>query len=43
MDLGLNGKIIIVTGGAKGIGAGISKALTAEKSNTSSGWEKQRR
>ena len=31
MDLGLNGKIIIVTGGAKGIGAGISKALTAEK------------
>jgi L-fucose dehydrogenase len=31
MDLGLNGKIIIVTGGAKGIGAGISKALAAEK------------
>ena len=29
--LGLNGKIIIVTGGARGIGAGISKALAAEK------------
>jgi len=31
MDLGLNGKIIIVTGGAKGIGAGITKTLAAEK------------
>ena len=31
MDLGLNGKIIIVTGGAKGIGAGIAKALASEK------------
>ena len=30
MDLGLKGKIIIVTGGAKGIGAGIIKALAAE-------------
>ena len=30
MDLGLNGKIIIVTGGAKGIGAGITKALATE-------------
>jgi len=30
MDLGLKDKIIIVTGGAKGIGAGIAKALTAE-------------
>ena len=30
MDLGLKGKIIIVTGGAKGIGAGITKALAAE-------------
>ena len=31
MDLGLKGKIIIVTGGAKGIGAGITKTLAAEK------------
>ena len=30
MDLGLQDKIVIVTGGAKGIGAGISKALAAE-------------
>ena len=30
MDLGLNNKIIIVTGGARGIGAGITKALAAE-------------
>ena len=31
MDLGLKDKIIIVTGGAKGIGAGITKALAGEK------------
>ena len=30
MNLDLNDKIIIVTGGAKGIGAGITKALVAE-------------
>ena len=30
MDLGLKDKIIIVTGGAKGIGAGITKSLAAE-------------
>ena len=30
MDLGLKGKIIIVTGGAKGIGAGITRALASE-------------
>jgi NAD(P)-dependent dehydrogenase (short-subunit alcohol dehydrogenase family) len=30
MDLHLKGKIIIVTGGAKGIGAGITKLLAAE-------------
>lgn len=30
MDLQLNNKIIIVTGGAKGIGLGISKVLSAE-------------
>ncbi len=30
MDLGLKDKIIIVTGGAKGIGAGITKALAGE-------------
>lgn len=31
MDLQLANKVIIVTGGAKGIGEGISKALAAEK------------
>lgn len=30
MDLQLNNKVIIVTGGAKGIGSGITKALVAE-------------
>lgn len=30
MDLQLNNKIILVTGGAKGIGSGITKALVAE-------------
>jgi L-fucose dehydrogenase len=30
MDLGLKDKVIIVTGGARGIGGGISKALAAE-------------
>jgi L-fucose dehydrogenase len=30
MNLNLKGKIIIVTGGAKGIGAGITKALASE-------------
>lgn len=30
MDLGLKDKVVIVTGGAKGIGAGIVKALAAE-------------
>lgn len=30
MELQLNNKVIIVTGGAKGIGAGITKALAAE-------------
>ena len=30
MDLGLKNKIIIVTGGAKGIGAGMTKSLAAE-------------
>lgn len=30
MDLGLNNKVIIVTGGAKGIGEGISKVLANE-------------
>ena len=30
MNLDLKGKIIVVTGGAKGIGAGITKALVAE-------------
>jgi L-fucose dehydrogenase len=31
MDLGLKDKVIIVTGGAKGIGEGISKALANER------------
>src|ERR1700744_6231554 len=30
MDLGIKDKVIIVTGGAKGIGEGISKLLAAE-------------
>jgi L-fucose dehydrogenase len=30
MELGLKNKIIIITGGAKGIGAGITRALAAE-------------
>ena len=30
MNLNLKDKVIIVTGGAKGIGAGITKALAAE-------------
>jgi L-fucose dehydrogenase len=30
MDLQLKGKVIIVTGGAKGIGAGIVRACAAE-------------
>lgn len=30
MDLGLNDKLIVVTGGAKGIGEGIAKVLAAE-------------
>ena len=31
MDLQLQGKIVIVSGGAKGIGLGIVKQLAAEK------------
>lgn len=31
MDLGLNDKVIMVSGGAKGIGAGITKTLAAER------------
>jgi len=30
MDLGLNGKLVVVTGGGAGIGAGISRACLAE-------------
>ena len=30
MDLNLNKKIILVTGGAKGIGEGITRVLAAE-------------
>ena len=30
MDLGLHGRVILVTGGAKGIGASVAKVLAAE-------------
>jgi NAD(P)-dependent dehydrogenase (short-subunit alcohol dehydrogenase family) len=38
MDLGLNGKIAIVTGGGTGIGAGICEALAQEGVNVAVNW-----
>ena len=33
MDLGLSNKTVLVTGGAKGIGSGISRAFALEDAN----------
>ena len=40
MDLQLKDKVIIVTGGAKGIGEGIVKVLAARRCYSSYCWKK---
>ncbi len=38
MDLGLKDKLIVVTGGARGIGAGVSRACLEEESTRGGSW-----
>ena len=40
MDLNLDNKVIIVSGGSKGIGLGIVNSLVKEKGNTFYYWKR---